>query len=208
MLDEQLASEIAKGIIKTGVEGGFGSISCSTAGDYPSMGVSQWEGLNCGRGDTLLSYLDGGDKFVGRTYSDIESSGELKELAMLLESAQGQKAQEMILTQDCLALYVPELIRVPNLDDSRCFIYAGIWCPTSHDVVRRILTNRADRCNLRSLETMRNLFKDEYYIAASVGERYALGYANRAENTYQYVAEIDLTTLFGIEAYGQGEFGR
>lgn len=208
MLDEQLANEIAKGIIKTGVEGGFRSISCSTAGDYPSIGVSQWEGLNGGRGDTLLTYLDGGQRFIGRAYSDIENSGELKELAMLLESAQGQKAQEIILTQDCLELYVPELKRVPNLDDSRCFIYAGIWCPTSHDVVRRFLTNRAYDYNIRSLETIRNMFRDQYYIAASVGEENALGYANRAENTYQYVAGVDLTTQYAVSAYGEGPFGR
>ena len=54
MTDEQLAYEIAKGIGMTGVEGGYESVSCSTAGDYPSMGISQWEGLG-GRGDTLLS---------------------------------------------------------------------------------------------------------------------------------------------------------
>ena len=37
-----LAKEIADGIIVTGVEGSFDSVSCSTAGNYPSMGVSQW----------------------------------------------------------------------------------------------------------------------------------------------------------------------
>jgi hypothetical protein len=40
MTDEQLAYEIAKGIGKTGIEGSYGSVTCSTAGDYPSMGVS------------------------------------------------------------------------------------------------------------------------------------------------------------------------
>lgn len=207
MTDEQLAYEIAKGIGMTGVEGGYDSVSCSTAGNYPSMGISQWEGLS-GRGDMLLSYIDGGQHFAGRTYSDICDSGELDELKALLDSPQGQEAQNQILAADCLAMYVPALKRVPNLDDSRCFIYAGIWCPTSHDVVRRFLTNRAERCNLRSLEAMKNIFKEEYYIAADVGERYALGYANRAENTYQYVAGIDLTTPYGVPVYGKGPFGR
>ena len=55
---------------------------------------------------------------------------------------------------------------------------------------------------------MKNVFKEEYYIAADVGERYALGYANRAENTYQYVAGIDLTTPYGVPVYGEGPFGR
>lgn len=207
MTDEQLAYEIAKGIGMTGVEGGYESVSCSTAGDYPSMGISQWEGLG-GRGDTLLSYIDGGQRFAGRTYSDICNSGELGQLKALLDSPQGQEAQNQILAADCLAMYVPALKCVPNLDDSRCFIYAGVWCPTSHDVVRRFLKNRAERCNLRSLEAMKNVFKEEYYIAADVGERYALGYANRAENTYQYVAGIDLTTPYGVPVYGEGPFGR
>ena len=74
----ELAQEIAKGLVETGIEGGFGSVSCSTAGDYPSMGISQWEGIDGGRGDTLLSYIDGGEDFIGRTYSDIVDSGELE----------------------------------------------------------------------------------------------------------------------------------
>lgn len=192
MTDEQLAKEIALGIINTGVEGSYNSVSCSTAGDYPSMGVSQWEGLDGGRGDTLLSYINGGDYFAGRTYSDIKGSGEKGDLKALLSSPQGQEAQNIILTQDCLELYVPELKEVPNLD-GRCLIYAGIWCPTSHKVVRRFLQNRADRYDLTNLETLRDIFRDQYYIAASVGEENAEGYANRAENTFQYVAALDLS---------------
>ncbi len=208
MTNEQLAYEIARGIGVTGVEGAYNSVSCSTAGDYPSMGISQWEGLDGGRGDTLLSYIDGGHRFIGRTYSDIRNSGQLQELKELLDSMEGQEAQNQILAADCLEMYVPALKCVPNLDDTRCFIYAGIWCPTSHDVVRRFLMNRAYSHNIRSLATMRDMFRDLYYIAADVGERYALGYANRAENTYQYVAGIDLTTKYGIDVYGNGQFGR
>ncbi len=99
-------------------------------------------------------------------------------------------------------MYVPALYQVPNLDDSRCFIYAGIWCPTSQNVVRRFLTNRADRYNIRSLATLRNIFRDQYCIAASVGDQYACGYANRAENTFNYVSSLDLTTNYGVPAYG------
>lgn len=204
MTNEQLAYEIAKGLVATGVEGGYDAVSCSTAGDYPSIGCSQWEGE---RANVLLGYIDGGAYFANRTYSDIEESGEIQALKQLLDSPQGQEAQNMILQDDVLELYVPALKRVPNLDDSRCFIYAGIWCPTSHDVVRRFLINRSDR-NIRSLENVRTMFRDEYYIAASVGEMYALGYANRAENTYQYVASIDLTTPYGVPVYGDTENGR
>ncbi len=53
------------------------------------MGMSQWEGLDGGRGDTLLGYIDGGDRFAGRAYSDIRDSGELDVLAELLDSPQG-----------------------------------------------------------------------------------------------------------------------
>ena len=42
--NKSLAKEIAKGIIATGIEGGYDSVAKSTAYDYPSIGVSQWEG--------------------------------------------------------------------------------------------------------------------------------------------------------------------
>jgi hypothetical protein len=158
--DEQLAYEIAKGIGTTGVEGNYGSVTRSTAGDYPSMGISQWEGLDGGRGDTLLSYIDGGDHFCNRTYSDIVSSGELDALSELLASEQGILAQTTILTADCLTSYVPAVTQV--LSDAKCIIYAGIWCPTSHNVVRNFLLNRIDKYDLNNLETLRDVFCNEY----------------------------------------------
>lgn len=191
MTDEELARQIALGIIETGVEGGYDAVSCSTAGDYPSIGVSQWEGIG-GRGDLLLSYIDGGDHFSGRTYSDIEVSGELQVLADLLSSNQGQEAQQIILAQDCLELYIPALQEVPGFTNPLCIIYSGIWCPTSHDVVRRFLTNRYDRYDINCLEVLRDIFRDQYWIAASVGEVYAQGYMNRAENTYNYVSGLEV----------------
>lgn len=204
MTNEELGREIALGIINTGAEGGFDAVSCSTAGDYPSIGCSQWEGS---RGDRLLNSIPGGDYFVGRAYSDIRDNGEIGALRQLLFSNEGQAAQVQILSEDCTQMYVPELQQVPSLDDSRCLIYAGIWCPTSHIVVRRFLQNRWDRYNLRSLESMRDIFRDLYYIAASVGEENAEGYANRAENTFQYVAGLDLSA-YGVPVYGEGPFGR
>lgn len=191
MTNEQLAKEIALGIINTGVEGGYDNVCCSTAGDYPCMGVSSWEGIG-GRGDSLLSYIDGAQKFIGRTYSDIRDSGEKQELRELLNSEQGQAAQQIILAQDCLELYVPYLKQVETLDDTRCFIYAGIWCPTSQYVVKNFLRRRQYNYDIRNLETLRDIFRDQYYIAADVGEQYALGYANRANNTFQYVANLEL----------------
>lgn len=52
------------------------------------------------------------------------------------------------------------------------------------------------------------LFKDYYWIAADVGEIYRPGYANRAQTTYEYVAGIDLTTPYGVPAYGEAGNGR
>lgn len=199
-----LADEISKGIIATGVEGPFDAVSCSSAGDYPSMGCSQWEGS---RGDTLLSYIDGGQHFIGRSYSDIVNSGELSQLKALIGSKQGKTAQQMILADDCLT-YVDALQQVPTLDDTRCLIYAGMWCPTSHYVVSKFLKNRCNTNNLRSLVVLRDLFMSQYYRSAGVGEQYAAGYANRATITYNYVAGIDLTTPYGIPAYGEAGNGR
>ena len=183
----KLAQAIATGLIETGVEGGADAVSCSTAGDYPSIGLSQWEGE---RADILLTYIDGGERFIGRTYSDIESSGELDALSALLDSEQGQAAQLMILAQDCRDAYLPALLDA-GLTDARCIVYAGIWCPTSHIVVGRFLQRRAERgYDINCLETLRDLFRDEYYIAADVGEQYAEGYANRADRTYEYVSQL------------------
>ncbi len=206
MTNEELAKEIALGIIRTGVEGGYDSVSCSTAGDYPSMGVSQWEGIN-GRGDYLLSCIGGGSQFIGRSYSDIRDSGELETLKNVLSSGQGREAQREILQQDCLDKYAPVLNGIP-LDDSRCYIYAGIWCPTSQYVVAKFIKNRVGRYNIRSLAEMRDMFRDEYWRGAGVGKQYADGYANRANNTFYYVASIDLTTPYNVPAYGDGPFGK
>ena len=196
MTKEELAREIAKGLVNTGVEGGFNAVSCSTSGDYPSIGCSQWEG---GRAESLLSSMPGGDYYVGRTYSDIEAAGELDSLAQLLDSQEGQDAQIALLAEDT-AIYVDTLQEVETLDDSRCTIYAGIWCPTSHYVVSRFLQRRQDRgYDLRSLATVRDLFHEQYALAAGC-EDYATGYANRADNTFDYVTGLDLSA-YGVPVY-------
>ena len=202
--NKSLAKEIAKGIIATGIEGPFDTVVKSTAYDYPSIGCSCWEG---NRANELLKAIPGGTEYADRTYMDIKASGELPMLKELLRSEAGQQAQLDQLARDCLQ-YVEVLQQVPTLDDTRCIIYAGMWCPTSTYVVKRFLENRFDRCNLRSLETLNKLFKSYYWIAADVGEMYRIGYANRAEMTYQYVAGIDLTTPYGIPAYGEAGNGR
>lgn len=201
--NKSLAREIAKGLINTGIEGGFDSVAKSTAYAYPSIGVSQWEG---NRADELRA-IPGGEEFVGRTYIDIKASGELPMLKELLRSEAGQQAQLDQLARDCLQ-YVDVLQQVPTLDDTRCLIYAGMWCPTSTWVVKRFLANRYMHVDLRSLKALNELFKNYYWIAADVGEMYRPGYANRAQTTYEYVAGIDLTTPYGVPAYGYAGNGR
>lgn len=202
--NENLAKEIAKGLINTGIEGGYDSVAKSTAYDYPSIGVSQWEGY---RANELLRNIPGGREFANRSYVNIQASGELPMLRQLLDSEEGRKAQLDMLTHDCLS-YVEALQEVPTLDDTRCLIYAGMWCPTSTNVVRHFLKNRYTKVDLRSLERLNNLFKMHYWIVADVGEMYRAGYANRADRTYQYVAGIDLTTPYGIPPYGEAGNGR
>ena len=187
MTREELAKAIAEGIIAVGVEGDFDSVSCSTAGDYPSIGVSQWEG---DRAEDLLSRIPGGDYYSGRSYSDIYYSGEMEGLKELLNSPDGQSAQREKLSEDCLD-YVDELWEIPNLDDTRCTIYAGMWCPTSTSVVCRFLSNRQWNYDLRDLDVLRALFKYQYAHAAGCDE-YAEGYSNRANATYDYCKELDV----------------
>ena len=202
--NECIAKEIAKGLINTGIEGAYDSVAKSTAYDYPSISVSQWEGT---RADNLLRMIPGGAEYIGRTYENIKASGELQALKALLGSEEGKQAALTMLTNDCLQ-YVEVLQQVPTLDDTRCIIYAGMWCPTSTWVVKHFLENRYTHVNLRSLQSLYELFKNYYWIAADVGEMYQPGYANRARITYEYVAGIDLTTPYGIAAYGYAGNGR
>lgn len=188
MTKEELAWEIAQGLIETGIEGNYGSVSCSTAGDYPSIGVSQWEGS---RADRLLGNIPGGYDYAGRSYSDIRDSDDIWGLQELLMSDEGQRAQLELLACDCEE-YVETLWEVPDLDDTLCTIYAGMWCPTSHYVVRNFLQRRQERgYDLRNIDVIHTLFRDQYAWAAGVGE-YAPGYENRANITYDYVINLNL----------------
>ena len=187
----ELGKEVAMGLVNTGIEGGFGSVSCSTAGDYPSMGCQQVEGHN-GRGDELLESINGGDRFTGRTYSDIEAAGELDALSALLDSPEGQAAQLAILQRDT-ERYAQTVIDA-GLTDARCVIYASMWCPTSEYIVGLFIKNRINRGYdiADNLENLYDAFYVEYANAAGCNE-YAPGYQNRAENTYNYVANLDLS---------------
>lgn len=187
---EELAKEVAKGLVNTGVEGGFECVTCSTAGDYPSCGCSQWEG---GRADNLLSTIDGGSYYAGRTYSDIENAGELDALSALLDSEQGQQAQLNLLASDAVD-YVNAAID-NGLTDARCVIFAGIWGPTSTYIEGLFIKNRIARGYdiAANLDNLYQVWHDQYTDAAGVGEQYREGYENRADNTYNYVSNLDLS---------------
>lgn len=190
-----LGKEIAIGLLNTGVEGGYGSVSCSTAGDYPSMGCQQIEGIG-GRGDELLNSIPGGDHYAGRSYSDIEAAGELSSLAALLDSTEGQAAQMTILQRDTVT-YAQACINA-GLTDARCVIYGGMWCPTSEYIVGLFIQHRLSRGYdiAANLDTLNQTFYNEYAIAADC-ENDTDGYQNRAENTYSYVSSLDLSS-YGI----------
>lgn len=193
MMQEELAQEIARGLIETGVEGPFDCVTCSTCGDYPSIGCSQWEGP---RANDLLGRISGGEYYVGKTYSELEASDDITPLSDLLNSEEGRQAQKQKLAEDCI-YYVQQLQKIESMDQSRCMIYAGMWCPTSDSVVKAFLQRREERgYDLRKLDTMRDMFYQEYASAAEC-EDYSEGYQNRAIATYDYVYSLDLS------AYGE-----
>lgn len=179
MDEEQLARALATGLIELGLEGGFGSVSRSTAGDYPSLGVSQWEGP---RAEALLRSIPGGEHFTALSYSALAAAGRLEVLSALLSSPAGRAAQEALLSEDARR-YIAGLSGL--LENPACLLYAGLWSPTSEAVVRRFLENRKSR-GIDCLENLHRLFYEEYARAADA-EAYAEGYRNRAKRTYEYV---------------------
>lgn len=185
----ELGIEIAKGIVESGIEGAFNNFCCSTAGDKICIGVSSWEN---NRAEAILNQLDGGAKFIGRTYSDIKDSDEEDELANLLDTEQGHKVQLETLGKDCEA-YAQAVIDA-GLTDARCVIYAGMWCPTSDYIVGLFITHRLERGYdiSANLDNLNDVFYNEYAVAAGC-EDYSDGYQNRATNTYNYVSNLDLS---------------
>lgn len=183
---EDLVELAAKGLVETGVEGPYNAVSCTTSGgDYPSLGMSQWEGP---RSDLLLSYIDGGDAFAGRSYSDLEGSGDIPALEELLDSEQGHAAQDLRLREDIRDMYLPVLLEA-GLTNAACIIYAAIWCPTSHVVVSKFIARRLARgYDVNDLEVLSGLFYEQYADAAYDGA-YLAGTQNRATNTLNWVKE-------------------
>lgn len=185
MTQIELAQMAARGIAETGIEGWYGSVASSTAGDWPSLGISQWEGI---RADALLRSIPGGDAYRGLSYTDLTRSGKFHALSALLDSDAGRRAQIARLAADCEE-YIAALCQIQPLGRPRCMIYAAMWCPTSLYTVVTFLKNREHRINLSDLETLHRLFQEDYAHAAGVAI-YAPGYRNRADKTYDYVVKI------------------
>lgn len=186
MRDESLARLAARGIAETGIEGDFGSVARSTAGDWPSLGISQWEEI---RADALLWAIPGGRDYMGMSYSGIVQAGKRETLSALLSSEEGRRVQLSRLAGDCEG-YLDALAQIPMLSE-KTRVYAAMWCPTSLYTVIAFLKNRAHRADLADLAAVHQLFCDEYARAADV-ESYAEGYRNRAEKTYAYVLSLNL----------------
>lgn len=184
MTKYELAEAIASGIAATGIEGSFASLTCSTGGDYPSLGISSWEGE---RADHLLAAIPGGDAFIGRTYSSLTAK-DRQTLTSLLNTKESRFIQRRQLGLDC-RLYADMLFAIPGLGQGASAVYAGMWCPTSIYVVKTFLKNRAHRYDLRNLHQLHRLFYDEYAKAAGC-LAYEEGYKKRASVTYDYVRRM------------------
>ena len=201
---EDIAKYVADVLIKSNVEGKFDDVTKSSKSDYPSIGCSQWL---YERADNILSKIPGGNKFIKMKYSTIINENLLKELKEVLRSTEGQKVQTYQLYNDCLS-YVNDLREIWWLDDTRCLIYASSWATTSLSTVHKFIEHSRGYGNIRSLLFLASEFANRYRSYFDVDSKYQQGYFNRGWNVYNAVAEIDLTTLYGIPEYGKGEFGR
>ena len=60
-------------------------------------------------------------------------------------------------------------------------------------MVKTFIRNRREwGYNVNNLGALRDMFREQYWKAADVGEQYRQGYANRAERTYSYLVDHDI----------------
>lgn len=202
--EEKAAVEIAKGLIATGVEGAYDGFSKSSAGDYPSIGCSGWEG---NRADALLTNI-GMSQYCGRSYSSLTSE-DISKIKIALDSEKGQSAQLAILSSDA-SNYVNSILAKVKITEIRCLIYAGIWCPTSTSCVCSHLGKNTGVVN--DLDKLNHAFIDDpgsYALTtADLEEKYAAGYRNRGNITYNYcknlkeedIGKCDASTLKNVQS--------
>ena len=184
--EEKAAVEIAKGLIATGVEGAYDAFTKSSAGDYPSIGCSGWEG---NRADALLTNI-GMSQYCGRSYSSLTPE-DISKIKIALDSEKGQSAQLAILSSDA-SNYVNSILAKVKITEIRCLIYAGIWCPTSTSCVCSHLGKNTGVVN--DLDKLNHAFIDDpgSYVLTTAGleEKYAAGYRNRGIITYNYCKNL------------------
>lgn len=202
--EEKAAVEIAKGLIATGVEGAYDAFTKSSAGDYPSIGCSGWEG---NRADALLTNI-GMSQYCSRSYSSLTPQ-DISKIKIALDSEKGQSAQLAILSSDA-SNYVNSILAKVKITEIRCLIYAGIWCPTSTSCVCSHLGKNLGAVN--DLEKLNHAFIDDpgSYALTTAGleEKYAAGYRNRGNITYNYcknlkeedIGKCDASTLKNVQS--------
>ena len=187
MTAAEMGRQIARGIAETGIEGAYDSVTCSTGGDRPSIGISQWEGE---RADALLRSITGGADFAGRPYTELAASGQLQRLRCLMGSPAGRAAQQKQLAIDCRS-YAERLCGIGGLTAAAPVVYAGMWCPTSVYVVEAFLRQRVSVAERGDLDGLHRRFREDYAYAAGVPE-YLAGYQNRADRIYAWVRAAGL----------------
>ena len=152
--EEKAAVEIAKGLVATGVEGPYETCISSTAGDYPSIGCSCWEG---NRADALLTNI-GMSQYCGRSFSSLTPQ-DISTIKTALGSEKGVSAQLAILSSDA-SNYVNSILAKVKITEIRCLIYAGIWCPTSTSCVCSHLGKNSGTVN--DLDKLNHAFIDDH----------------------------------------------
>ena len=194
--NEKAAIEIAKGLVVTGVEGPYDTLVISTAGDYPSIGCSCWEGA---RADAIFKELGLSD-YAGRSFSSLSDADKSK-IKLALGSDKGQQVQWAILSKDT-AGYVDEILKTVTVENIRCLIYLGIWCPTStYCVVRHAA--KFSSC-LDDLDKLNSAFIDaptSYALTTSgLGSSFEEGYRNRGNRTLAYCKGLKEEDIGRVDA--------
>ena len=194
--NEKAAIEIAKGLVATGVEGPYDTLVISTAGDYPSIGCSCWEGA---RADAIFKELGLSD-YAGRSFSSLSDADKSK-IKLALGSDKGQQVQWAILSKDT-AGYVDEILKTVTVENIRCLIYLGIWCPTStYCVVRHAA--KFSSC-LDDLDKLNSAFIDaptSYALTTSgLGSSFEEGYRNRGNRTLAYCKGLKEEDIGRVDA--------
>lgn len=179
---EKAAIEIAKGLVATGVEGPYDTLVRSTAGDYPSIGCSCWEGA---RAEAIFKEI-GLSEFAGRSFASF-SDAEKSKIKLALGSDKGQQVQWAVLSKDT-AGYVDEILKAVTVNNIRCLIYLGIWCPTStYCVVRHAAKFSSVLDDLDKLNSAFIDGKTSYALTTSgVGAQLEEGYRNRGNRILAY----------------------